>query len=129
MLGGVVGQFGNDQQKGSLMDLATSVIQSQPGGVSGLLDQFRSAGLSSQADSWVLTGQNMPVSGDQVTNALGQGNVQTMAQKLGLPPGATAAALAALVPVVIDQLTPKGHVEQQGDLSSTLAALKSKFLT
>ena len=121
LLGGVVGQFGNDQQKGSLMDLATNVIQSQPGGVSGLLDQFRSAGLSSQADSWV--------SGDQVTNALGHGNVQTMAQKLGLPPGATAAALAALLPVVIDQLTPKGHVEQQGDLSSTLAALKSKFLT
>ena len=31
--------------------------------------------------------------------------------------------------MVIDNLTPKGHVEQQGDLSSTLAALKSKFLT
>jgi uncharacterized protein YidB (DUF937 family) len=129
VLGGVVGQFGNNQQKGSLMDLATNVIQSQPGGLSGLLDQFRSAGLSSQADSWVSTGQNVPVSGDQVTNALGHGNVQTMAQKLGLPPGATAAALAALLPVVIDQLTPKGHVEQQGDLSSTLAALKSRFLT
>ena len=129
LLGGVVGEFGNNQQKGSLMDLATNVIQSQPGGLSGLLGQFRSAGLSSQADSWVSTGQNMPVSGDQVTNALGQGNVQTMAQKLGLPPGATAAALAALLPVIIDQLTPKGHVEQQGDLSSTLNALKSKFLT
>lgn len=129
LLGGVVGEFGNTQQKGSLMDLATNVIQSQPGGLSGLLDQFRSAGLAQHADSWVSTGQNMPVSGDQVSNALGQGNVQSMAQKLGLPPGATAAALAALLPVVIDQLTPKGHVEQQGDLSSSLASLKSKFLT
>ena len=129
LLGGVVGQFGDEQQKDSLMNLATGVIQGQPGGLSGLLDQFRSAGLSQHADSWVSTGQNMPVSGDQVTNVLGQGNVQTMAQKLGLPPGATAAALATLLPVVIDQLTPKGHVEQQGDLSSTLAALKSKFLT
>lgn len=129
LLGGVVGQFGNAQQKGSLMDLATSVIQSQPGGLSGLLDQFRAAGLGSHADSWVSTGQNMPVSGDQVSGALGAGNVQTMAQKLGLPPGATAAALAAILPVVIDQLTPKGHVEQGTDMSSTLAALKSKFLT
>ena len=129
LLGGVVGQFGNNQQKGSLMDLATNVIQSQPGGLSGLLDQFRSSGLSSQADSWVSTGQNMPVSGDEVTNTLGRGNVQTMAQKLGLPPGATAAALAALLPVIIDQLTPKGHVDQQGDLSSTLNSLKAKFLT
>jgi uncharacterized protein YidB (DUF937 family) len=129
LLGGVVGEFGNTQQKGSLMDLATNVIQSQPGGLSGLLNQFRSAGLGAHADSWVSTGQNMPVSGDQVTNALGQGNVQTMAQKLGLPPGATAAALAALLPIVIDQLTPKGHVEQGGDLSSMLASLKSNFLT
>jgi uncharacterized protein YidB (DUF937 family) len=110
------------------MDLATNVIQSQPGGLSGLLNQFRGAGLGSQADSWVSTGQNMPVSGDQVTNALGHGNVQSMAQRLGLPQGATAAALAALLPVVIDQLTPKGHVEQGGDLSSMLASLKSKFL-
>ena len=93
LLGGVVGQFGDEQQKDSLMNLATGVIQGgQPGGLSGLLDQFRSAGLTQHADSWVSTGQNMPVSGDQVTNALGQGNVQTMAQKLGLPPGATAAA-------------------------------------
>jgi len=128
LLGGVVGEFGNNQQKGSLMDLATNVIQSQPGGLSGLLNQFRSAGLGQQADSWVSTGQNMPVSGDQVTTALGHGNVQSMSQRLGLPQGATAAALAALLPVVIDQLTPKGHVEQGGDLSSMLASLKSKFL-
>jgi uncharacterized protein YidB (DUF937 family) len=128
LLGGVVGEYGNTQQKGSLMDLATSVIQSQPGGLSGLLNQFRSAGLGAQADSWVSTGQNMPVSGDQVTNTLGQGNVQTMAQKMGLPPGAMAAALAALLPVVIDQLTPKGQVEQGGDLSSMLSSLKSKFM-
>jgi len=127
-LGGVVGQFGDQQQKDSLMNLATGVIQGQPGGLSGLMDQFRSAGLAQHADSWVSTGPNMPVSGDQVTNALGSGNVQSMAQKLGLPPGATAAALAALLPVVIDHLTPKGHVEQGGDLSSTLASLKSKFM-
>src|SRR5262249_13955491 len=85
LLGGVVGECGNNQEKGSLMDLATNVIQSQPGGLSGLLNQFRSAGLGQQADSWVSTGQNMPVSGDQVTNALGHGNVQSMSQKLGLP--------------------------------------------
>jgi uncharacterized protein YidB (DUF937 family) len=128
LLGGVVGEFGTPQQKGSLMDLATNVIQSQPGGLSGLLDQFRSAGLSQEADSWVSTGQNMTVSGSQVSSALGAGNVQSMAQKLGLPPGAMAGALAALLPIVIDQLTPKGRVEQGGDMSGMLASLKSRFL-
>jgi uncharacterized protein YidB (DUF937 family) len=128
LLGGVVGEFGTTQQKGSLMDLATSVIQGQPGGLSGLLDQFRSAGLGNEADSWVSTGQNMPVSGDQVSHALGRGNVQTMSQKMGIPPGAMAAALATLLPIVIDRLTPKGRVEQGGDMSSMLASLKSQFL-
>jgi uncharacterized protein YidB (DUF937 family) len=70
----------------------------------------------------------MPVSGTQVSSALGEGNVQSMAQKLGLPPGAMAGALAALLPIIIDQLTPKGRVDQGGDMSSMLASMKSRFL-
>jgi len=132
LLGGAGGQlgdhFGDETRQGSLMDMATSVIAGQPGGLSGLLDKFRTAGLGQQADSWVSTGKNVPVSGDEVSSVLGHGQVQGMSQKLGLPPGAVAGALAAILPMVIDQLTPKGHVEQQGDLSSTLAALKSRFL-
>ncbi len=121
-------QFGSETQQGSLMDMATSMIAGQPGGLSGLLDRFRSAGLGPQTDSWVSTGQNMPVSSDQMTNALGQGQVQGMSQKLGLPPGAVASALAMILPIVIDKLTPKGHVEQGGDMSGMLASLKSRFL-
>ena len=128
LLGGATGdRFGNASQQGSLMDLATSMIGGQPGGLSGLLNQFRTAGLGQQADSWVSTGQNMPVSGDEMSSALGHGQMQSMSQKVGLPPGAIAGALAMILPVVIDHLTPKGRVEQGGDLSSTLAALKSRF--
>ena len=132
LLGGVMGsQPGNvsQQQQGSLMDMATSMISGSPGGLSGLLEQFRSAGLGQQADSWVSTGQNMPVSGDQVSSVLGQGQMQNMGQRLGLPPGAVAGALAMILPMVIDKLTPNGQVpHQQADLSSTLASLKSAFL-
>ena len=135
LLGGASGQlgdqFGNQGQQGSLMDMATGLISGNSGGLSGLLDQFRSAGLGQQADSWVSTGQNMPVSGDQMSSALGQGQMQSMSQKLGLPPGAVAGALAMVLPMIIDKLTPKGRVEPQhqgGDLSTTLASLKSTFL-
>jgi uncharacterized protein YidB (DUF937 family) len=136
LLGGLGGQhadqFGNPSQQGSLMDMATGLISGQPGGLSGLLDQFRSAGLGQQADSWVSTGQNMPVTGDQMSSALGHGQMQNMSQKLGLPPGAVAGALAMVLPMIIDRLTPKGQVEPQhqagNDLSSTLASLKSTFL-
>jgi uncharacterized protein YidB (DUF937 family) len=135
LLGGAGGQlgdqFGNENQRGSLIEMATSMIGAQPGGLSGLLDQFRSAGLGQQADSWVSTGQNMPVTGDQMSSALGHGQMQNMSQKLGLPPGAVAGALAMILPVVIDKLTPKGQLEPQhqgADLTTTLASLKSTFL-
>ena len=62
LLGGVVGQLGNESQRGSLMDLATSVIQSQPGGLGGLLQKFQASGLGDHANSWVGTGENKPVS-------------------------------------------------------------------
>jgi uncharacterized protein YidB (DUF937 family) len=129
LLGGVVGQLGSGPQRNSLMDLATSVIQNQPGGLNGLLQQFKSAGLGTQADSWVGTGENKPVSGDQLSNALGSANVAAMAQKLGINAQTASAGLAALLPVLIDQLTPKGQVDHGVDLGSTLSALKSKLMT
>jgi uncharacterized protein YidB (DUF937 family) len=128
VLGGIVGQFGSGAQKGSLLDLATNVIQSQPGGLGGLLQQFQSAGLGEHADSWVGTGQNKPVSGDQVSSALGAGNIAALAQKLGINAQTASTALAALLPVIVDQLTPKGQVEHGADLSGALASLKSKMM-
>ena len=128
LLGGIVGQLGDSSQKNSLMELATSVIQSQPGGLGGLIQKFQSAGLGDHANSWVGTGANQPVSGDQVSGALGSANIAAMAQKLGINPQVASAGLAALLPVIIDQLTPKGQVDHNADLGSTLAALKSKLM-
>ena len=70
----------------------------------------------------------MPVSGDQVSGALGSANIAAMAQKLGINPQVASAGLAALLPVIIDQLTPKGQVDHNADLGSTLAALKAKLM-
>lgn len=128
LLGGIVGQLGDGAQKNSLMELATSVIQNQPGGLGGLLQKFQSAGLGEHAKSWVGTGANQPVSGDQISGALGSANVAAMAQKLGINPQVASAGLAALLPVIIDQLTPKGQVDHNADLGSTLSALKAKLM-
>ena len=128
LLGGLTGQVGGSQQHGSLMDLATSMIQGQPGGLGGLLTKFQSAGLGAQADSWVSTGPNKPVSADQLSNALGSDSVSTMARKFGINPQMAGAVLATLLPVVIDHLTPRGRVEQSPDLGADLTALRSKFM-
>lgn len=128
LLGGIAGSLGNSQEKGSLIDLATSAIQSQPGGLGGLLQKFQTAGLGEHADSWVGTGANKPVSGDQISSALGSSNVAAMAQKLGINPQMASTALAALLPVIIDKMTPKGQVEHGADLGATLSALKASLM-
>ena len=128
ILGGLTGQAGgSSQQGGSLMDICTNMIQGQ-GGLNGMLAKFQNAGLGAQADSWVSTGQNQPVTPGQMSNALGSDSIAGLARKFGINPQMATTALAALLPVVIDHLTPKGHVEHSQDLGSELTALRSKFL-
>jgi uncharacterized protein YidB (DUF937 family) len=129
-LGGGLGTGAGTQgaQGESLWDLASSVVRNQPGGLGGLLQQFTTAGLGKQADSWVSTGQNMPLSSDQVSSVLGSGNIAAMAQKFGINPQLASAGLAALLPIVVDHLTPHGRVEGNTDYASALTSLKSRIM-
>ena len=128
LLGGVIGQFGGGQQRNALLDLAAGVIQGHPGGLAGLVQQFTSAGLGREASSWVSTGGNLPISAEQLLQVLGQGNIQALGQKLGISQETASTGLAALLPVLVDQLTPKGQVEDGQDLTSALAALRGKLV-
>ena len=127
ILGSLSAQTGGPQDHGSLMDLATSMIQGQ-GGLNGILAKLQAGGLGAQANSWVSTGQNQPVTPGQMSNALGSDTIAAMAQKFGINPQMATTALAALLPAVIDHLTPKGQVEHGADVGAALTALKSKYL-
>jgi uncharacterized protein YidB (DUF937 family) len=112
----------------NLMQLVLGMIQNQPGGLGGLLSKFQQAGLAEQAASWVSTGQNMPVSGDQLQSALGSDAIGDIAGKLGMSSGDASGALANLLPGIVDQLTPQGQVTEGDALSQGLAALAKNFL-
>jgi uncharacterized protein YidB (DUF937 family) len=126
LLGGIVGKLGTPEQRDSLMNLATSVIRDHPGGLAGVVQQFSGAGLAEQVKSWVGTGQNLPVSADQLIAAIGPDRVKAMSQKLGVSSETASAGLAALLPAIIDHLTPTGRVEHGTDLKAALDAVKSK---
>jgi uncharacterized protein YidB (DUF937 family) len=70
------------------------------------------------AKSWVGTGQNMPISPDQLTQVLGSDRISQMAQQLGMGHGDLAGQLSQMLPQVVDKLTPHGQVPQGNDLSS-----------
>jgi len=109
---------GNQQQTGNLLAAAMSMLQ-QSGGLGGVLDMLRSSGLGAQADSWVSTGANMPVTGDQLHQAFGGSALGNIASQLGLPQGQANSAMAQILPELINQLTPNGRVpDNPGDLIS-----------
>jgi uncharacterized protein YidB (DUF937 family) len=103
---------------GSLMSTALQLLQ-QNGGIPGVLAKFQQAGLAKEAQSWVSTGSNLPISGDQLQKVLGSGLIGQIASQLGLSHGEAGQQLASLLPQVIDKMTPQGTVgTDHGDLLS-----------
>jgi uncharacterized protein YidB (DUF937 family) len=126
LLGSVLGKAMGGGQQNGLMEMAMGLLNNpQAGGLTGLLDKFKAAGLGDHAASWVGTGDNMPVSGDQIHNALGGDMMQQLASKLGVDASQASGGLAQLLPQLIDKLTPNGAVPQEGNqLEQGLAGLR-----
>lgn len=130
LAGQVMGSLGAQKQdpvaQGDLINSIMALVN-QAGGVQGLLEKLQSGGLAEQVASWIGTGENQPVSGDQIKDALGADNVQQIAQQAGLATEHASTGLAQLLPQIIDQLTPNGQVPQGDLLEQGLGMLKGKF--
>ena len=84
------------------------------GGLGSLLQQFEKAGLGHVVQSWVGSGQNLPISADQLQQVLGGDQVSAMAQQAGASHGDLMSQLSQLLPQVVDQLTPQGQMPAAG---------------
>jgi uncharacterized protein YidB (DUF937 family) len=123
--GQVINSLGQ-QQAGSnpLLQIAQAVLQQQ-GGLDGLLSKLQQGGLAEQAASWVGTGANLPVSGQQLDEALGHGHLAELASQFGLSGNQASSGLASMLPQLIDQITPHGNTAGAGDL---LGSVLGSFL-
>ena len=110
----MAGGAGRAQPQNPLMQLALQLLQ-QNGGIEGILGKFQQAGYAEQAQSWISTGENRPISADDLMQALGQGQLGQVAQQLGVGQREAADGLASMLPQVIDQMTPTGQVPQGSD--------------
>ena len=97
LMGGTAGSGASGQQQNPLVLMALQMLQ-QNGGLQGVLSKFQQAGYGAQADSWVSTGQNMPISADALQQVLGHGQLAQIAQQLGMSRGEAAGGLASLLP-------------------------------
>lgn len=110
--GGLFGQLGSLLTGAAAGGAAGSALSggAVSGGLGSLLEQFRNSGLGQQADSWVGTGQNLPISPDQINAVIGHGKLAEIAQQAGLDPAQLSQLLAQALPTVIDKLTPGGQI-------------------
>ncbi len=80
------------------------------GGVSGLAAEFENSGLGQQVKSWIGSGPNHPISGEQVEAALGPNLVKELSEKSGMAYEKVLEVLAKDLPTLVDKATPEGKL-------------------
>lgn len=117
-LAGMAGQVLQQQQGGNngLIEAALAMLNngSAQGGIEGLVRQFTQAGLGDQIQSWIGTGTNLPVSGNDLQQALGNDQLDALARQFGGSGGEIAGQLAQVLPGLVDKLTPSGQIPAGG---------------
>ncbi len=132
VLGAVMGSGQSQTQNSGQAALINAVIQmignkqGGAGGLAGLVQAFTQSGMGNIANSWVGKGQNMPVSADQIHDALGGagggGLLAQLAQSAGMSQGDASSHLSQILPGLVDKLTPDGQIPHADSLESMLGA-------
>lgn len=110
LAGNMLGKLGGD--KGAIAQVAIDLFD-QNGGLNGVLEKFKSAGLSDEVASWVSTQHNLPISVEQITQVLGYSTIQQAAAKLNMNAQDISAKIAEYLPQVIDRMTPNGELPRE----------------
>jgi uncharacterized protein YidB (DUF937 family) len=82
------------------------------GNLSGVVQRLSNGGLNEHVASWLGQGANLPVTPDQLRNALGSEQVQRIGQKLGIPTDKLLQILSQYLPAAVDQASPNGRIEE-----------------
>ncbi|WP_404943737.1 YidB family protein [Rhizobium ruizarguesonis] len=105
-LGSVVSDVLNGKPV-NLLAVAEDVFQNA-GGLDGVLTQLNQSGLGHQVASWIGTGDNIPITADQIRTALSSEQLQSLASKLGIDISKVPELLAEHLPTAVDQASPNG---------------------
>jgi uncharacterized protein YidB (DUF937 family) len=104
---GILGQLGAAVLPAVLSEVMGSGGQ---GGLNAIVAKLQQAGLGDIAKSWVGTGQNLPISADQLKQVLGSDVVRQLAAKYNIPIDQVAEVLAHQLPQAVDKASPDGKL-------------------
>lgn len=119
--------LGTDQASGLLAALLGILTDPRGGGFGGFIDRFRNAGLGDAVNSWISTGDNRPLTNDQVETALGADTLDSISRQSGVDRTTATGALTGMIPGVVDTLTPDGTVPDEQTLLSRVGGFLSDW--
>ena len=103
------GSLLGEQHAGALSAVTEYINSPQVGGISGLQKMFQEKGLGGIVGSWIGTGQNLPISADQLNSVLHCDALNQVASKFGIDPNTLQSMMTQVLPHVVDQMTPNGQ--------------------
>ncbi|MGH7041440.1 MAG: YidB family protein [Acetobacteraceae bacterium] len=111
----------------AIAGILQQVLASEGGGIGAIVSRFTAAGLGNAAQSWVGTGQNQPVSADDIGKVFPADQIEGWATQAGTTPDKLRAVLAEVLPHAVDHVTPDGATPPAGAMPD-FTSLISRFL-
>jgi uncharacterized protein YidB (DUF937 family) len=113
----------------ALVAAAVSLISSRKGslgpqdGLGGLIGAFQNQGMGDVMSSWISNGPNKSITASQLESVLGRDTLSQFGQQAGVGGAEAGSLLAALLPSLINGVTPKGECPPSSSLEGTLGSL------
>ena len=116
---------GQNGQEGGIASLQR--MFSDNGGLHGMTSKLTNSGLGQQVQSWVGTGDNKPISGSQVQQAMDPNEIHQMAAKAGMSDEECSEQVAQALPEMVNKATPQGQMPDSDPFSKGMDAVKRMF--
>jgi uncharacterized protein YidB (DUF937 family) len=114
---------GSGSQDGGLG--AMSKLLKSNGGMQGMAARLTQNGMGQKVQSWIGHGDNQPISGDQVQQALDPSSVRQFAKQTGTTTEQASSHLAQMLPQMMDHASPDGKMPSEDPFSKGMSALKN----
>ncbi|MBS1801072.1 MAG: hypothetical protein JSS95_14760 [Acidobacteria bacterium] len=126
----LAGQAGSAAQ-GDQAKVAGGFIEAltaHPEGIQGVLESLKTNGMGDHIGSW-LSGQAQTATADQVQQGLGPtGLIEKTAEHAGVSPAVVSAALATILPMVVQHFGANNASAQPGEQGGGMAGLAQSVL-
>ena len=128
ILDALEGMTGQQSDSGTNAKVAGGLMQAldeHPGGLAGVMDQFRQNGMGDHVQNWA-SGQQQSATPQQMQQGLGgSGFIDNVAAKAGVSPQVAQMAMSVVLPMVMSHFTQGG---QQAPPQSGFSGMASQIL-